>query len=214
MEPRGIPSGPSSKTQKARSAFRPQEAARCRHASHAARIAMPSAVQAGRPAAPSVAFGDGGSAVSACRRFPDQESPPAALLQALFLSAEEPHRECSRMLPPGVPNAPSSAAPQLEQLNACPIIIPGSSAAKDTRGHTRRQISPRASQPGCSCTLCRDNRFVWIVHHHTNCPRRDPGLSAPKRKRCSQKPDAILTGSGCTGLSLRRYRVAAACRLR
>ena len=45
-------------------------------------------------------------------------------------------------------------------------------------------------------------------------PRNCPGLSAPKRKRCSQKTDAILTGSGCTGLSLHRSRVAAACRLR
>jgi len=39
-------------TRKAQSAFRPREAARCRHVAHAARIAMPSALQAGRPAAP------------------------------------------------------------------------------------------------------------------------------------------------------------------
>jgi len=122
--------------------------------------------------------------------------------------------ECSRMLPQGVPNAPSSAAPWPEQLNACPIIIPGSSAPNDTRSHAPGRASPLASQPGCSCTLCRDNRFVWTVHYHTSCPRRDPGLSAPKRKRCSQNPDAILTSSGCTGLSLRRSRPAVACRLR
>ena len=91
---------------------------------------------------------------------------------------------------------------------------PRSSAPKGTRSHTRRRASPRASQSECSCTLRRDNRLVWTAHHRTSCHGKRPRPMGPKRKRCSQNPDAILAGSGCTGLSLRRSRPAAACRLR
>jgi len=55
--------------QKTNSASCPREAARCRHVSHAARIATPFGCC--KPAVP--------SAVSTCRRFPDQKSPPATL---------------------------------------------------------------------------------------------------------------------------------------
>ena len=57
--------------QKTNSASCPQDAARCRHVSHAARIATPFGCC--KPA--------NLSAVSACRRFSGPRSPPAALVQ-------------------------------------------------------------------------------------------------------------------------------------
>jgi len=107
------------------------------------------------------------------------------------------------MLPPGVPNAPSSATPQPEQLNACPIIIPSSSAAKDTRGHARRRASPRANQSGCSCTLCQDNRFVWTVHHRTNCPPERPRPIGPQK-------ETVQSEAGCNPHRFRLHRLVTA----
>lgn len=73
-DPRMMPSVLSSRArrgQKTSSASCPREAARCRHVSHAARIATPFGCC--KPA--------NLSAVSACRRFSGPRSPPAALVQ-------------------------------------------------------------------------------------------------------------------------------------
>ena len=66
LDPGGIPSVPSSKLGKHTPHSAPREAARCRHVSHAARIATPFGC-----CKPVVL-----SAVSACRRFSDQAHPP------------------------------------------------------------------------------------------------------------------------------------------
>jgi len=85
-------------------------------------------------------------------------------------------------------------------------------------GHSRScpgWTSLRGRQSGCLGTLCRGQpACLHSPSPHKLPPERPGPIGPPKRKRCSQKPDAILTGSGCTGLSLRRSRVAAACRLR
>ena len=71
VDPGGMPSVPSSKLGKQTPHAAPREAARCRHVSHAARIAAPCPL-ADKPAVL--------SAVSACRRSSDR-SPPTALVQ-------------------------------------------------------------------------------------------------------------------------------------
>ena len=57
-------------------------------------------------------------------------------------------------LTPNDPNGVLAALPSAHHLNAYPIMIPGSSAAKGTRGHTRRRASPRARRTGCPCAFC------------------------------------------------------------
>ena len=83
-------------------------------------------------------------------------------------------------------------------------------------GHSRScSTSITVSQPTRMLLHVMPGQPIWLDSPSPHkLPPKSPGLSAPKRKRCSQNPDAILASSGCTGLSLRRSRVAAACRLR
>ena len=220
----------------------PGEAARCRHVAHAARIAMPSALQAGRPvrrAVMSPLFRRSRrppltrprapfkwSAVSRkatseplprdrprCRLYsgpgiryagyPDRFSshhsaaetrilprrPRSGLLpqsRRRDLSAEDPcakaDRPCS--FPSEKPHPSSSFGLRRDESGMLAHLAPrrtkctafGSAAggaierlpyhgSRQQRGdgHSRsysKRASPRVRQPGCSCTLCRDNRFV------------------------------------------------------
>ncbi len=122
------------------------------------------------------------------------------------------------MLPhtsPGVPNAALSAVPSAQHLNAYPIIMPGSSAAKGTRGHTRRRASPRARRTGCPCAFSWWQPVRPEAHHpHKLPPEETPRpIGAPKRNASSQerlRPRKLRVIRS----SLLASRIAAACRLR
>jgi len=110
------------------------------------------------------------------------------------------------MLPhtaPAVSTAPPSAVPQAEHLNACPIMIPGSSAAKGTRGHTRRRASPRARQTGCPCTSCWWQPVCLDSRPRTSCPRKLPRPVGPQK-------ETVQSEAGCNPHRLRLHRLVTA----
>ena len=119
-------------------------------------------------------------------------------------------------LPPDVPNAPLSAHRKRCNRTSARFLVPDSSAAASTRGHTRTRASPRARGSGClGTTVPATTRSLDSAPPHKLPPEDSPGLSAPERKARSQKPDVCprkLRQS--SGLSLRATRLAAASRLR
>ena len=135
------------------------------------RIAMPSALQAGRPAAPSIAFGDGGSAVSACRRFQDHKSPPTTLDQtpSTFQLARRFTENHFR----GTPRRSAEVSPLFRSGN--PLRwIPGPSQKSTLRRKT--QLLPRRPRNGF---LPQSRRRDMTAANRS--AKRDP-LPLPTRK--------------------------------
>ena len=93
-------------------------------------------------------------------------------------------------------------------------IIPGSSTAKNTHGHTRGAHHREPVNLDASACCAGANQIGWTAYRRTNRPPGNtPGLTAPKRKARSQKP-VRPRKLWVTVFSLRASRVAAACRLR
>ena len=169
--PGGIPSVPSSKTRKAHFAFRPQEAATCRHVGHAARIAMPSALQAVRPVRrvvmsplflaedPAPALDETPTACQVVCRFTKghfRAAPQRSAEMSLLLRSGNPFRWI-----PGPSQSHHSAG---ETLAFRPPK--GNGAVR-----SRMQSSQAAVAPACHCA-------VLVYRPHTVCADRAAGIVA------------------------------------
>jgi len=108
---------------------------------------------------------------------------------------EEHGEECPRMPPPGVSNTPPSAAPQAAQLNACPIMIPGSSAANGTRGHTRKEHHRESGNPDAPARCAGTTGLPEQPAAAKAAPDKRPRPIAPEGTRAA-KCRCVLASSG------------------
>ena len=170
-------------TRKAHSAFRPREAARCRHVSHAARIAMPSALQAGRPV---------------CRVGMSPLSRPK----------EPTRRPCAdpERLSTGLPfheNPVQRRSPEIGRGAASvPVPVIRFAGYPDHRSsqHSAENPTPPPAVPPTDCRrnpedgICRQQTAVPNENQARSSPTRNPVRNAPafhpKRSKCSAVGDA------------------------
>lgn len=83
------------------------------------------------------------------------------------------------------------ARPPAEQLNAFPYCVPAIARRRSftviPRPALRRARDHREpAKPGATAGFAGGRRFGWTDHCLTNCPRKNPGLSAPMRNARTQ----------------------------
>jgi hypothetical protein len=196
-DPGGIPRVPSSVLGKRTSHSAPEKQP------DAATSATPPGSRCLRPCKPAVQ-----SAVSACRRFPDQESPPAALLQPMFLSDEEPHpsssfglrRDESGMLPHLAPRRSKCSAVvyvDCAALESLPDLLAPAAARRRALAvmlHEHHREPDKLDAPArCAGTT----KLVWTAHHRTSCPQGTaPACRPPEGRHAARSRLPVLAGSG------------------
>jgi hypothetical protein len=130
-------------------------------------------------------------------------SPISPLRQGFPCSSthEEPRNECARILPPAVSTAPLSSAPTAEHFERLPQLCTpqqrGDGHSRSWCSRLRRSYHHRSpAKPHAPARSACGNRCVAGQLIAAQAVPGRPGLTAPKRKARSQKPDAVLVTCG------------------